>query len=201
MGAALGVTLAVLSGCVSGSEQPTAAGHSGHESHAGHESSSATTSAAPPAPTPAPATVPNQLPGMPPVSDAADVYSDAGAGMLTPAALAARPLVYVPHNSGDVWVSDPRPSRWSASSRPAPRSSTWCPPGTCRPCTRPMTWGTPSRRSTPAPGSLGRGMIDMPVRNTHMGPQDVKLSPDGSRFYIADSDEGGLWVLDGAATQ
>ncbi len=44
-------------------------------------------------------------------------------------------------------------------------------------------------------------MIDMPVRHTHMGPQDIKLSPDGSRFCIADSDRGGLWVLDGAATQ
>ena len=43
-------------------------------------------------------------------------------------------------------------------------------------------------------------MIDMPVRHTHMGPQDIKLSPDGSRFYVADSDQGGLWVLDGAAT-
>jgi DNA-binding beta-propeller fold protein YncE len=44
-------------------------------------------------------------------------------------------------------------------------------------------------------------MIDMPVRHTHMGPQDIKLSPDGQRFYIADSDFGGLWVLDGAATK
>jgi DNA-binding beta-propeller fold protein YncE len=44
-------------------------------------------------------------------------------------------------------------------------------------------------------------MIDMPVRHTHMGPQDIKLSPDGQRFYIADSDHGGLWVLDGAATR
>ena len=44
-------------------------------------------------------------------------------------------------------------------------------------------------------------IIDMPVRNTHMGPQDIKLSPDGQRFYVADSDQGGLWVLDGAATQ
>jgi DNA-binding beta-propeller fold protein YncE len=44
-------------------------------------------------------------------------------------------------------------------------------------------------------------MIDMPVRHTHMGPQDIKLSPDGTRFYIADSDFGGLWVIDGAATK
>ena len=43
-------------------------------------------------------------------------------------------------------------------------------------------------------------MIDMPHRNTTMGPQDIKLAPDGSVFYIADSDQNGLWVLDGAAT-
>lgn len=43
-------------------------------------------------------------------------------------------------------------------------------------------------------------MIDMPRRHTRMGPQDIKLAPDGSVFYIADSQEGGLWVLDGAAT-
>jgi len=43
-------------------------------------------------------------------------------------------------------------------------------------------------------------MIDMPRRNTTMGPQDIKLAPDGSVFYIADSDQNGVWVLDGAAT-
>ena len=44
-------------------------------------------------------------------------------------------------------------------------------------------------------------MIDMPHQNTTMGPQDIKLAPDGSVFYIADSDQNGLWVLDGAATK
>jgi DNA-binding beta-propeller fold protein YncE len=42
-------------------------------------------------------------------------------------------------------------------------------------------------------------LIDMPRRDMHMGPQDVALSPDGSVFYIADSDAGGLWVVDGRA--
>ncbi len=44
-------------------------------------------------------------------------------------------------------------------------------------------------------------MVDMPVRHTTMGPQDIKLAPDGSVFYIADSQENGVWVLDGAATK
>ncbi|HEX5810535.1 MAG TPA: hypothetical protein VFY38_00395, partial [Pseudonocardia sp.] len=48
------------------------------------------------------------LPGMPPVTDPHNVYAEAGAGMLSPAAQAARPLVYVPHTkSRDVWVIDP----------------------------------------------------------------------------------------------
>lgn len=44
-------------------------------------------------------------------------------------------------------------------------------------------------------------MIDMPVRHTTMGPQDIKMAPDGSVFYVADSQEGGVWVIDGAATK
>ena len=44
-------------------------------------------------------------------------------------------------------------------------------------------------------------MIDMPQRHIQMGPQDIKLAPDGSVYYIADSDANGVWVLDGAATR
>ena len=44
-------------------------------------------------------------------------------------------------------------------------------------------------------------MIDMPQRNTMMGPQDIELAPDGSVFYIADSQQNGVWVLDGSATK
>jgi len=43
--------------------------------------------------------------------------------------------------------------------------------------------------------------IDMPIRNTTMGPQDIKMAPDGSVFYIADSESNGVWVLDGGATK
>lgn len=43
--------------------------------------------------------------------------------------------------------------------------------------------------------------VDMPVRNTMMGPQDIKLAPDASVYYIADSDSNGVWVLNGAATK
>ena len=30
-------------------------------------------------------------------------------------------------------------------------------------------------------------------------PQDIRLSPDGSKFYVADMMNGGLWTVDGAA--
>jgi YVTN family beta-propeller protein len=276
--AVVGAILALLSGCVSFAEQPHAAGHSMPES------SSATTFTAP-SPTPTPAAVPNQLPGMPPVSDASNVYSDAGAGMLSPAAQAARPLVYVPHNSGDVWVIDPAtfqvintfpagnevqhvvPS-WDmrtlyatddvgntvtpidpVTGQPSPRipvadpyNMYFTPDGTAAISVAealqqlvfydPHTWQEQGRLDLPecagvdhadftpdgrtvvfscefagrvavvdVPSRTVVRMIDMPVRNTHMGPQDVKLAPDGSRFYIADSDQGSLWVLDGAGTQ
>ncbi len=44
-------------------------------------------------------------------------------------------------------------------------------------------------------------MVNMPVQNTMMGPQDIKLAPDGSVYYIADSDSNGVWVLNGKATK
>jgi DNA-binding beta-propeller fold protein YncE len=222
---------------------------------------------------------------MPPVSDADNVYAAAGAGMLSPAAQAARPLVYVPHNSGDVWVIDPVTfqvvNRFPAgtevqhvvpswdmrtlyatddvgntitpidprSGRPSPRipvadpyNMYFTPDGTAAISVAedlrtlvfydPHTWQEQNRLPVPecagvdhadftpdgrtalfscefagrvavvdVPSRTVIRMIDMPVRNTHMGPQDVKLAPDGSRFFIADSDQGALWVLDGAATR
>jgi DNA-binding beta-propeller fold protein YncE len=34
-----------------------------------------------------------------------------------------------------------------------------------------------------------------------MGPQDIKLAPDGSAYYVADSDGNGVWMLNGQATK
>lgn len=225
------------------------------------------------------------LPGMPPVRDPHNVYADAGANMLSDAAKAAKPLVYVPHNSGSVWVIDPATfqvvEKFPAgvevqhvvpaydmktlyatddlgetmtpidptTGKPGPRIPVddpynlyFTPDGTAAIVVAearkalifadPHTWKEQGRLPLPdcagvdhadftADGRIGvftcefagrvavvdiasrtlLRTIDMPVRHTHMGPQDIKLAPDGSKFYIADSDQGGLWVLDGAATK
>jgi len=246
-----------------------------------------------PAPAPAPAATPapavptfSPVPGMPPVRDAHNVYADAGPGMLSDVARAARPMVYVPHTkTGEVWTIDPAtfavvgryrlggelqhvvPS-WDMKTLYAsddtgnhltpfdPRTGL---PGASIPVTDPYnlyftpdgrsaisvdearrqlvfydprTWAVQQTLATPdckgidhsdvTPDGrtavftcefdgrvavvdlVGRRVlrtIDMPTRHTTMGPQDIKLAPDGSVFYIADSQEGGVWVLDGAATK
>ncbi|HEY4003630.1 MAG TPA: beta-propeller fold lactonase family protein [Pseudonocardia sp.] len=254
--------------------------------------------AAPAAPAPPPAAPPsvaaappasvtsNPLPGMPAVSDKHNVYSDAGANMLSAVAKAAKPLVYVPHTkSGDVWVIDPAtfavvakypegielqhvvPShdmRTLYATDDLGNTLTPFDPNTGLPGRRipvtdpynmyyspdgsaaivvaearkrliwydPKTWKQQSETLTPNCAGIDHAdftpngrlavftcefdgrvavvdmttrkllrTIDMPHRNRHMGPQDIKLAPDGSVFYIADSDQNGLWVLDGAATK
>ncbi|TVT24358.1 YncE family protein [Amycolatopsis acidiphila] len=226
------------------------------------------------------------LPGMPPVHDAHDIYSDAGADMLSAAAKAAKPLVYVPHaKSGDVWVIDPATfaviGRYPAGKEiqhvvpgydmttlyatddkadhllpfdprtglpgkqiPVidPYNLYFTPDGqyavSVAEARRELVWYDPrtwvQRDITPVPACAGidhadfspdgrtavftcefagaaavidvashklSRMIPMPQRHTHMGPQDIKLAPDGSVYYIADSDANGVWVLDGAATK
>jgi YVTN family beta-propeller protein len=231
------------------------------------------------------AVVAGQLPGMPPVTGAHNVYADAGAGMVRPDVATDRPLVYVPLNdSGSVWVIDPAtytviakypggreyqhvvPSwdmrtlyatddvandllpfdpRTGRPGRPIPVVDPYnlyfTPDGrygvSVAEAQRELVWYDPHTWRqvgvTPAPGCAGidhadfsmdgrtmvvtcefagrvavvdvashelSRMIDMPRQDTHMGPQDIKMAPDGSAYYVADSDAGGLWVLDGAAT-
>ena len=275
------LALAALTSCTA----PAAEEEAEHAHHTAAAPSSSvspspSTSAAPPAP------VVDVLPGMPPVVDPANVYSEAAAGMLSPAAAAARPLVYVPHSgSGEVRVIDPAtfqqidqfpagqevqhvvpsydmqmlyatddigntitpidPRTGAHGDRIPiidPYNMYFWPDGSAAVSVAearktlvfydPHTWVEQGQLPIPDCGGIDHAdftadgrtavftcefagrvavvdvatrtllrIIDMPVRNTHMGPQDIKLSPDGQRFYIADSDQGGLWVLDGAATQ
>ncbi len=237
-------------------------------------------------PAPVPVSVADALPGMPPVTDPHNVYANAGAGMLSDAAKAAKPLVYVPHTkSGEVWVIDPAtyavvgryrlggelqhvvPS-WDmktlyASDDTTDKVTPFDPltgkPGANIPVIDPYnmyftsdgksaisvaearrmlvfydphTWKVQQTLPTPECAGIDHAdfmpdgrtavftcefagrvavvdlvgkkllrTIDLPVRHTRMGPQDIKLAPDGSVFYIADSEEGGVWVIDGAATK
>ena len=56
-----------------------------------------------------PAPLIDVLPGMPPVADPHNIYSEAGANMLRPVAEQSKAYAYVPNTkSGDVWVIDQR---------------------------------------------------------------------------------------------
>ena len=220
------------------------------------------------------------LPGMPPVVDPHNIYSEAGANMLGPVAKRSKAYAYVPNTkSGDVWVIDQRtfqvvdkfpvgtevqhvvPShdmtalyatddignvirridpitgkpgatipvadpynmyftpdgKYAISVAEDLRSLIWYDPTTWREVAReqyPDCEGMDHGDFTPD-GKIGVfscefagrvavvdmqtrrliRMVDMPQRNTMMGPQDLRIAPDGSQFYIADSDSNGVWVL------
>jgi YVTN family beta-propeller protein len=275
--AVLPVALAVLSGCTSAAGRTEA-----HQHHA-----SASSSIGPP-PTSAAPTTPavDVLPGMPPVVDPRNIYSETGAARLSPAAASAKPLIYVPHSgSGEVRVIDPTtftqvdqfpagkevqhvvpnydmtmlyatddigntitpidPKTGAHGARIPivdPYNMYFLPDGSAAISVAEEqktlvfydwhTWQEQGRLPVPDCAGIDHAdytadgrtavftcefagrvavvdiasrkllrTIDMPVRRTHMGPQDIKLSPDGQRFYVADSDQGSLWVLDGAATK
>jgi DNA-binding beta-propeller fold protein YncE len=276
---AVPLALTLLAGCSS------ASGSGAEASHTHHHAAAASTSLPPSSAAPATPVV-DVLPGMPPVVNPANVYSEAGAGMLSPAAAAAKPLVYVPHSgSGEVRVIDPAtfqqvdsfpagkevqhvvpsydmqtlyatddigntitpidPKTGAHSARIPiidPYNMYFLPDGSAAVSVAearktlvfydPHTWVEQGQLPVPDCAGIDHAdfttdgktavftcefagrvavvdvasrtllrTIDMPVRNMHMGPQDIKLSPDGQRFYVADSDQGGLWVLDGAATK
>ncbi len=234
-----------------------------------------------PAPAPASAPAVDVLPGMPPVPDPHNIYSEAGANMLGPAGLNSKAYAYVPNTkSSDVWVIDQQtlqvvdrfpvgtevqhvvPSydmtslyatddignvirridpvtgqagetipvadpynmyftpdgKYAISVAEALRSLVWYDPVTWQEVDRvryPDCKGIDHGDFTPDGGTAvfscefdGRvavidvqthqliRMVDMPQRNLNMGPQDLRIAPDGSKFYIADSDSDGVWVLD-----
>jgi YVTN family beta-propeller protein len=46
--------------------------------------------------------------------------------------------------------------------------------------------------------TAGQKVVNTILLSSSAGPQDVKLAPDGSVFYIADMNSNGVWVVDAA---
>ncbi len=225
------------------------------------------------------------VPGMAPVTDAANLYSEAGAGKLSPAVQGALARVYVPNlQSNDVYVIDPATftvvdkfrvglnpqhvvpawdlkTLWVANNAENTTKGSLTPidPLTGKPG-KPIAVDDPYnmyfspdgkdaivvaeahkrldfrdphtmalKSSLPTPGCQGinhadfsidgryaiftcefGGMlakIDMVGRkvvgylklSTGKMPQDIRISPDGAVFYVADMMADGVFVIDGAA--
>ncbi len=239
-------------------------------------------SAAPPAS--APARV-DTVPGMPPVTDRANLYGDAGAGKLSEAVRDALPRVYVPNlRSNDVWVIDPETFKvvdrfkvglnpqhvvpawdlktlWVANNAENTTKGSLTPidPKTGKPGKAiavddpynmyftpdgkeaivvaeaykrldfrdPMTMALKSSVATPQCAGInhadfsidgryavftcefggmlakidlvGRKVVGYLKLSTGKMPQDIRVSPDGSAFYIADMMADGVFVVDGAS--
>jgi YVTN family beta-propeller protein len=224
------------------------------------------------------------IPGMPPVPDPANLYSETGAGRLSPAVAGALPRVYVPNvKANTVTVIDPAtqtvvdtfpvginpqhvvPSYdlttlWVANNAEGSTKGSLTPidpttgkPGRAVPVDDPYNlYFTPDGRSAivvaealkrldfrdprtmalqasiPVPGCAGVNHIDFAidgkfmigtcefqsglvkvdlVERTAVGyltlprngmPQDIRVSPDGQTFYVADMMAGGVHLIDGA---
>ncbi|MEP6678304.1 MAG: YncE family protein [Betaproteobacteria bacterium] len=231
----------------------------------------------------APATV-STVPGMPPVPDAANLYSEIGAGRLSAAVAADLPRVYVPNvRSNDVYVIDPATMKvvdrfkvgvnpqhvvpswdlrtlWVANNAEGRTDGSLTPidpktgkPGTPVPVDDPYNmYFSPDGKSaiivaealkrldfrdpqtmklqyslpTPQCGGInhadfsidgrfaiftcefqgGLAKIDLVERKV-IGylklskgkmPQDIRVSPDGRTFFVADMMADGIFVVDGA---
>lgn len=82
-------------------------GRAGSEGASAKRAPSTGTQPAAPSTTTVPASQVAQIPGMAPVPDASNVYSEAGAKLMSPAVAEAKQYVYVPDNDdGQVWVID-----------------------------------------------------------------------------------------------
>jgi YVTN family beta-propeller protein len=225
------------------------------------------------------------IPGMPPVTDASNLYSEAGAGKIAPAARGALPRVYVPNlQSNDVYVIDPSTLKvvdrfrvgvnpqhvvpswdlttlWVANNAEGRTDGSLTPidpntgkPGKAVAVDDPYNmYFTPDGRfavivaealerldfrdpktmalawSLPVPGCKGINHADFSIDGRYAiftcefagsvakvdlverkvtgmlklskgrMPQDIRVSPDGRRFYVADMMADGVFVLDGDA--
>jgi YVTN family beta-propeller protein len=223
------------------------------------------------------------VPGMPPVTDPANLYSDATAGKLSPAVQGALERVYVPHvSSNDVYVIDPATFKvvdkfkvglnpqhvvpaydlktlWVTNNAEGTTKGSLTPidpatgkPGQPIPVDDPYNmYFTPDGRSAivvaeahkrldfrdphtmalqysiAAPGCGGinhsdtsidgryaiftcefsGGLAKVDLVNRKVAgylklsrggmPQDIRISPDGSVFYVADMHADGVFVIDG----
>ncbi|HUL96700.1 MAG TPA: hypothetical protein VLT89_11850 [Usitatibacter sp.] len=228
---------------------------------------------------------PGPLPGMPPVPDPKNLYSEAGAGKLSPAVEGHLELVYVPHvTSNDVYVIDPKTFKvvdqykvglnpqhvvpswdlqtlWVTNNAEGTDKGSLTPidpktgkPGPSIAVADPYNmYFTPDGQSAivvaealkrldfrdphtmklqysiaaPQCGGInhadfsidgrfviftcefsgGLAKIDLVDRkvigylklSTGGMPQDIRVSPDGSRFYVADMHADGVFVIDGAS--
>ena len=236
--------------------------------------------------TAAPARAIETVPGMPPVVDPTNLYSETRADKMSPAVTGALHRVYVPHNKGhDVWVIDPATLKvvdkfkvginpqhvvpswdlktlWVANNAEGRTDGSLTPvdpttgkPGKTIPVDDPYNmYFTPDGRSAiivaealkrldfrdahtmelqsslPVPKCSGINhgdysidgkylimtceyvgrlvKIDMTTRKVvsyltlakgNSIPQDVRISPDGKLFYIAELRSGGVYVIDGDA--
>src|SRR6266849_2967827 len=139
------------------------------------------------------------VPGMPPVPDPANLYSETRADKMSPAVAGALPRIYVPNRQGnDVTVIDPATmkvvDRFPEGINPQHVVPSW---------DLKTLWVTNNAEGRPD-GSLTR--IDLTTRKV-LGylklsrggmPQDIRSSPDGTRFFVADMKAGGVFVVDGA---
>lgn len=223
-------------------------------------------------------------PGMPPVVNPANLYSETRAGKLSPAVAGARPRVYVPNRqSSDVYVIDPATlkvlDRFRVGANPQHIVPSWDlktlwvnnnaegrtdgsltpidpatgKPGKSIPVDDPYNmYFTPDGRSAvvvaeklsrldfrdphtmalqgslPVPGCAGINHADFSIDGRFaiftceyagslakidlvdrrvLGylklskgemPQDIRISPDGATFFVADMRAGGLFLIDGS---
>ena len=130
------------------------------------------------------------LPGMPPVVDPHNLYSETAAGKLSPAAADALPRVYVPNlRSDDVYVIDPATLKVVDRFGVGQIRSTSCRPGTCRRCGSPTTPRRPTHGSlTPIDPKTGKPGPAITVDD----PYNMYFTPDGkSAIVVAEAAASG----------